>query len=99
MRHQHALGVFVSLWSSLTCPEFKTLSIILLYHVFNKVYIQIYIVDPDLPPSMDNLSMNSHSKRAKSTARLQIIVILVSLLCRNLPLLDQGPTPYIEPSG
>ena len=71
--HQHALGVFVSLWSSLTCPEFKTLSIILLYHVFNKVYIQIYIVDPDLPPSMDNLSMNSHGKRAKSTARLQIM--------------------------
>ena len=48
--HQHALGVFVSLWSSLTCPEFKILSIILLYHVFNKVYIQIYVVDPDLPP-------------------------------------------------
>ena len=63
----------MSLWSSLTCPEFKILSIILLYHVFNKIYIQIYIVDPDLPPSMDNLSMNSHGKRAKSTVHLQIM--------------------------
>jgi len=26
-------------------------------------------------------------------------VILVGLLCHNLPLLDQGPTPYIELSG
>ena len=73
MMHQHALGVFVSLWSSLTYSEFKTLSIILLYHVFNKVYIQIYIVDPDFPPSMDNLSMNSHGKRAKSMVHLQIM--------------------------
>ena len=26
-------------------------------------------------------------------------VILVGLLCCNLPLLDQGPTPYIELDG
>jgi hypothetical protein len=36
---------------------------------------------------------------SKLLMKYEGFVILVSLLCHNLPLLDQGPTPYIELSG